>query len=68
MTGVCLKREFEPCPQVRGDGQSESGTADAQSPWYSNIDTKGDHIMPYLLGWLLGVPLIVLVILYLIFH
>jgi hypothetical protein len=24
--------------------------------------------MPYLLGWLLGVPLIVLVILYLIFH
>jgi hypothetical protein len=30
--------------------------------------TKGDHIMPYLLGWLLGVPLIVLVILYLIFH
>lgn len=25
-------------------------------------------IMPYLLGWLLGVPVIVLVILYLIFH
>ena len=25
-------------------------------------------IMPYILGWLLGVPLIVLVILYLIFH
>ncbi|SIT35817.1 conserved hypothetical protein [Paraburkholderia ribeironis] len=24
--------------------------------------------MPYLLGWLLGVPLIVLIILYLIFH
>ena len=24
--------------------------------------------MPYLLGWLLGVPVIVLVILYLIFH
>ncbi|CAG9201237.1 conserved hypothetical protein [Paraburkholderia caribensis] len=24
--------------------------------------------MPYLIGWLLGVPLIVLVILYLIFH
>jgi len=24
--------------------------------------------MPYILGWLLGVPLIVLVILYLIFH
>jgi hypothetical protein len=33
-----------------------------------NFDTKGGHIMPYLLGWLLGVPLIVLVILYLIFH
>lgn len=33
-----------------------------------NLDTKGDHIMPYLLGWLLGVPVIVLVILYLIFH
>ncbi|KAA1010755.1 hypothetical protein FVF58_17980 [Paraburkholderia panacisoli] len=45
-----------------------SGTADAESPSYSNLDTKGDHIMPYLLGWLLGVPLIVLVILYLIFH
>ena len=26
------------------------------------------YIMPYLLGWLLGVPVIVLVILYLIFH
>ncbi len=26
------------------------------------------NLMPYLLGWLLGVPLIVLVILYLIFH
>jgi hypothetical protein len=25
-------------------------------------------IMPYILGWLLGVPLVVLVILYLIFH
>jgi hypothetical protein len=25
-------------------------------------------IMPYILGWLLGVPLFVLVILYLIFH
>jgi hypothetical protein len=24
--------------------------------------------MPYLLGWLLGVPVVVLVILYLIFH
>ncbi|ACD21510.1 hypothetical protein [Paraburkholderia phytofirmans] len=45
-----------------------SGTPDAQSLSYSNLDTKGDHIMPYLLGWLLGVPLIVLVILYLIFH
>ncbi|MBK3823643.1 hypothetical protein G3A41_36090 [Paraburkholderia aspalathi] len=47
---------------------SKSGTPDAESPSYSNVDTKGDHIMPYLLGWLLGVPLIVLVILYLIFH
>ncbi|CAB3777514.1 hypothetical protein LMG28614_00404 [Paraburkholderia ultramafica] len=44
------------------------GTPDARSPSYSNFDTKGDHIMPYLIGWLLGVPLIVLVILYLIFH
>lgn len=26
------------------------------------------RIMPYILGWLLGVPLFVLVILYLIFH
>jgi hypothetical protein len=25
-------------------------------------------LMPYLLGWLMGVPLVVLVILYLIFH
>lgn len=25
-------------------------------------------IMPYILGWLLGVPVVVLVILYLIFH
>jgi hypothetical protein len=25
-------------------------------------------IMPYILGWLLGVPLFVIVILYLIFH
>lgn len=47
---------------------AESGTQDAESRSYSNFDTKGDHIMPYLLGWLLGVPLIVLVILYLIFH
>ncbi|MFM0168286.1 hypothetical protein PQR33_02945 [Paraburkholderia sediminicola] len=45
-----------------------SGTPDAESLSYSNLYTKGDHIMPYLLGWLLGVPLIVLVILYLIFH
>jgi hypothetical protein len=28
----------------------------------------GSIDMPYLLGWLLGVPVIVLVILYLIFH
>ncbi len=27
-----------------------------------------ESIMPYILGWFLGVPLIVLVILYLIFH
>jgi hypothetical protein len=44
------------------------GTLPAETPAYSNFDTKGDDIMPYLLGWLLGVPLIVLVILYLIFH
>jgi hypothetical protein len=44
------------------------GTPNAHSPSYSNFDAQGDHIMPYLLGWLLGVPLIVLVILYLIFH
>jgi hypothetical protein len=53
---------------IRPDADGTSGTPDAESPSYSNIDTKGDHIMPYLLGWLLGVPLIVLVILYLIFH
>ncbi|HTJ95684.1 MAG TPA: hypothetical protein VL424_21520 [Pararobbsia sp.] len=27
-----------------------------------------EAVMPYILGWFLGVPLIVLVILYLIFH
>ncbi|MDR5757726.1 hypothetical protein [Caballeronia sp. LZ035] len=27
-----------------------------------------ENNMPYLLGWLLGVPVVVLVILYLIFH
>ncbi|NML32498.1 hypothetical protein HHL14_16840 [Paraburkholderia sp. G-4-1-8] len=47
---------------------STSGTSNAESPSYFNFDTKGEDIMPYLLGWLLGVPLIVLVILYLIFH
>jgi hypothetical protein len=46
----------------------QSGTPPAQSPSYSNFNTQGGRIMPYLLGWLLGVPLIVLVILYLIFH
>jgi hypothetical protein len=45
-----------------------SGTAHAESGTYSNHDRKGEHIMPYILGWLLGVPVIVLVILYLIFH
>ena len=35
---------------------------------YLNFKTKGENTMPYLLGWLLGVPVIVLVILYLIFH
>jgi hypothetical protein len=29
---------------------------------------QGRMKMPYLIGWMLGVPLIVLVILYLIFH
>jgi hypothetical protein len=47
---------------------TRAGTVDAHSFSYLNFDMKGDHIMPYLLGWLLGVPLIVLVILYLIFH
>ncbi|HEY1998314.1 hypothetical protein [Paraburkholderia sp.] len=32
------------------------------------IHHSEENIMPYILGWLLGVPLIVLVILYLIFH
>lgn len=27
-----------------------------------------EAVMPYILGWFLGVPLVVLVILYLIFH
>jgi hypothetical protein len=27
-----------------------------------------ESVMPYILGWFLGVPLIVLVILYLVFH
>ncbi|AXE95180.1 hypothetical protein CUJ90_22860 [Paraburkholderia terricola] len=36
---------------------------------YERLQTSTRRtIMPYLLGWLLGVPLIVLVILYLIFH
>lgn len=30
--------------------------------------TRRRTIMPYILGWLLGVPIFVLVILYLIFH
>ncbi|MGF6973069.1 hypothetical protein QFZ94_001496 [Paraburkholderia sp. JPY465] len=47
---------------------SDSGTLPAKTPVYSNFNTKGDDIMPYLIGWLLGVPLIVLIILYLIFH
>ncbi|MGF6469422.1 hypothetical protein QFZ89_004645 [Paraburkholderia youngii] len=46
----------------------DSGTRPAATPAYSNLNTKGDDIMPYLIGWLLGVPLIVLIILYLIFH
>jgi hypothetical protein len=31
-------------------------------------NTRMEDDMPYLLGWLLGVPVVVLVILYLIFH
>jgi hypothetical protein len=31
-------------------------------------DIERRKTMPYLLGWLLGVPVIVLVILYLVFH
>jgi hypothetical protein len=56
-----------PLPR-RSVGRFDSGTLPAETPTYSNFNTKGDDIMPYLLGWLLGVPLIVLVILYLIFH
>jgi hypothetical protein len=37
-------------------------------PCRASADAQGRIDMPYLLGWLLGVPLIVLVILYLIFH
>ncbi|SAL74317.1 hypothetical protein AWB74_04634 [Caballeronia arvi] len=33
-----------------------------------NKQHSKEDTMPYLLGWLLGVPVIVLVILYLIFH
>jgi hypothetical protein len=66
-----VARWSERCSERRADTTVRdrvSGTPDAQSLSYSNFDTKGDFTMPYLLGWLLGVPLIVLVILYLIFH
>ncbi|NKJ50286.1 hypothetical protein CIC12_26895 [Burkholderia sp. SG-MS1] len=69
---IVPQRPFEPASSARyarlPPVRSGSGTADARSLSYSHFTTKGDHIMPYLLGWLLGVPLIVLVILYLIFH
>jgi hypothetical protein len=32
------------------------------------LPTKRRELMPYILGWFMGVPLIVLIILYLIFH
>jgi hypothetical protein len=31
-------------------------------------DSGRRNIMPYILGWFLGVPLVVLVLLYLLFH
>jgi hypothetical protein len=37
-------------------------------PCRASADAEGREKMPYLIGWMLGVPLIVLVILYLIFH
>ena len=36
--------------------------------WTHRSEIEWRKTMPYLLGWLLGVPVIVLVILYLIFH
>jgi hypothetical protein len=35
---------------------------------YTAVFLFWENNMPYLLGWLLGVPVIVLVILYLVFH
>ena len=34
----------------------------------TDFNTDGGTEMPYLLGWLLGVPVVVLVILFLLFH
>lgn len=28
----------------------------------------GEHVMPYILGWFLGIPVVVLVLLYLVFN
>jgi len=40
--------------------------AEREHPRLASITEE--FVMPYILGWFLGVPVIVLVILYLIFH
>jgi hypothetical protein len=58
-------------------GRLLCGTLIAQTSswaWFATTDEHieitrdGGVIMPYILGWFLGVPLIVLVLLYLLFH
>lgn len=43
------------------------GSAGLRRQMFTSHDTRR-YNMPYLLGWFLGVPVFVLVILYLIFH
>jgi hypothetical protein len=45
-----------------------SSSAAFEERYHASAGAPGRTNMPYLIGWMLGVPLIVLVILYLIFH
>ncbi|VXC29063.1 conserved hypothetical protein [Burkholderia sp. 8Y] len=50
--------------------RTRTANANLHGPRYWNRQKQHakEDDMPYLLGWLLGVPVVVLVILYLIFH